>query len=278
MGVLFGLLAALGWGAGDFMLSRVNRAMGPRQTLLVMQLAGLVPIGLVLLARRDIPPGDPDLWLLTMGVTLLNVAATALLYRALAVGTLAIVSPIAATFAMVTAILAFLGGERPEPLALAGVALVLAGVIVVSRAPGEGGAASLAGVPAAMGAAVCYGVFFWLLGPVTDGMGIAWPVLVSRVMTALAALAMLALAREAPQSPPRTIWGAIALATCFDTVAFLSYNTGIMTAYVSVVTALSSIFSAVTVLLAWLILRERLAVSQWAGVATLLVGVLLVSL
>lgn len=277
MGVLFGLLAALGWGTGDFMLSRVSRAIGLRQTLLWAQLLGLGAIGLVLLARRDLPPADPQLWLLALVVNIFNVAGTVLLYRALTIGTLAIVSPIAASFAVVTALLAVAGGERPAPLALAGVALVVAGVIVVSSAGSNDGATSLAGIGAALGAALCYGIFFWLLAPVTAGLGIAWPILVGRALAVLTAVAMLALAREAPRLPPRPAWGTLAVAVSFDTVAFLSYNLGIASAYVSVVAALASIFSAVTVLLAWIILRERLASLQWAGVAAVIAGVLLVS-
>ena len=63
-----------------------------------------------------------------------------------------------------------------------------------------------------------------------------------------------------------------------DTLAFVAFNLGIGSAYTSIVTALASLFSAVTVLLAWAILRERLAPAQWAGVAVILAGVLLVSL
>lgn len=278
MGVLFGLLAALGWGTGDFVLSRISRALGPVQTMLYVQAAGIAAGAAVLLVRRDLPPLEPGLWLLAVGVNLFNLAGTALLYRALSVGTLAIVSPIAASFAAVTAVLALAAGERPEPLALGGLALVMAGVIVVSRAPGAGGAAApLQGAPAAVGAAVCYGVFFWLLSPVTAGLGIAWPVVLGRVIAAGAALLFLAARREAPQPLPRRLWGAVALATTLDTLGFLCYNAGIATAYVSVVTALASIFSAVTVLLAWVLLRERLASSQWAGVAAVIAGVLLVS-
>ena len=278
MGVVFGLLAALGWGTGDFVLSRISRAVGPVQTMLYVQAAGIVASALVLLARRDVPPLDPGMWLFAAGVNLFNLAGTALLYRALAVGTLAIVSPITASFAAVTAVLALAAGERPEPLAIGGVALVMAGVIVVSRAPGAGGgAASLSGVPAAVGAAVCYGFFFWLLEPVTAGLGIAWPGMLGRVGPAVAPLLLLAARREAPAPLPRRLWGAVALATSLDTAGFLCYNLGIATAYVSVVTALASIFSAVTVLLAWVLLRERLASSQWAGVAAVIAGVLLVS-
>ncbi len=280
MGVIFGLLAALGWGTGDFMLSRVNRAIGMRQGLLVVQFVGLLAISLVLLVWRDYPPFDLRLWLLAVGVNLFNVLGTVLLYRAFAIGTLAIVSPVAASFAVVTALLALLGGERPTPPALFGVALVLAGVIVVSRSPAADNAspyASTSGIGSAVGAALAYGVFFWLLGPVTAGLGIAWPILVGRVLAILVALVLLALARERPRLPARRYWGMIALTSTLDTGAFLCYNAGIATAYVSVVTALASVFSAVTVLLAWLLLRERMAASQWAGIAAVLAGVLLVS-
>lgn len=280
MGVIFGLLAALGWGAGDFVLSRIARRIGPLPTLLYVQVAGIAAICLVLVLRRDPLPADPELWALAAGVNLLNVAGTLCLYRALAVGTVAIVSPIAASFAAVTAVLAFIGGERLEPLALAGVALVMGGVVVVSRPPAElpaGAAGQTTGIAAALGAAFAYGVFFYLLGPVTAGMGIAWPVLVGRLLTTAVALALLALRRVVPPRPNRGLLGAAALATSLDTMGFLSYNSGIATAYVSVVTALASIFSAVTVLLAWVVLRERLAASQWAGVAAVLAGVLLVS-
>ncbi len=276
MGVLFGLIAAFGWGAGDFVISRIARKIGPLPTLLYVQLAGLLTICLVLLVRRDPFPADLGVWALAAGVNMLNVVGTLCLYRALAVGTLAIVSPLTASFAVVTALLAVLGGERLAPATLLGVAVVVGGVIVVARAPGAS-AASLEGVPAAFGAALCYGIFFYLLVPVTASMGIAWPVLVARILTgATAALLLLVRREQPPQLTPR-LAGAMLLATSLDTLGFLGYNSGISTAYVSVVTAMASIFSAVTVLLAWVFLHERLAPSQWAGVAAVLAGVLLVS-
>lgn len=279
MGVLYGLIAALGWGMGDFVISRITRRVGALPTLLYVQLAGILSSALVLIVRQDAVPTDPNVWTLAAVVNLLNVAGTLCLYRALAVGTVAIVSPLAASFAVVTALLALLGGERPAPLTLIGVVVVVVGVIVVSRAPGHGGEpASLVGVPAALGAALCYGCFFYLLVPITEAMGIAWPVLIGRVLTAgIAAIALLAWRQSPPPLTPR-LAGTALLATSLDTLGFLSFNSGITTAYVSVVTALASIFSAVTVLLAWVLLRERLARSQWAGVAAVLVGVLLVSM
>ena len=62
-----------------------------------------------------------------------------------------------------------------------------------------------------------------------------------------------------------------------DTVAWLTYIRGTHTSYATVVTALASLFSAVTVILAWRFFRERLAPHQWVGIAVILIGILIVS-
>ncbi|WP_298403810.1 DMT family transporter [uncultured Chloroflexus sp.] len=277
MGIIYGLIAALGWGTGDFLITRATRQLGWQWTLLFAQMAGIVAIGLVLLGRGDpLPPWGPD-WLAAVAVNLLNVTGTLLLYRAFTIGTLAIVSPISASFAAVTAALALLDGETLGMITLAGTGFVIGGVIVVSRGPGTAHT-NLRGVPEAIGVAISFGLFFWLIGDITATFGIAWPVLIGRVVTVLAAAMILAFSRPALPQLTAARGGLIIAASVLDTIAFLSFNTGIATAYVSVVTALASIFSAVTVVLAWLVLRERLARSQWLGVAGILVGVLLVSL
>jgi drug/metabolite transporter (DMT)-like permease len=63
----------------------------------------------------------------------------------------------------------------------------------------------------------------------------------------------------------------------FDTSANIAYNLGISTSLTAVVSVISSLFSAVTVLMAWVFLRERLARWQWVGVAAILAGIALVS-
>ncbi|WP_322490385.1 DMT family transporter [Chloroflexus sp.] len=240
-------------------------------------MAGIVAIRLVLLGRGDpLPPWGPD-WLAAVAVNLLNVTGTLLLYRAFTIGTLAIVSPISASFAAVTAALALLDGETLGMITLAGTGFVIGGVAVVSRGTGTT-PTNLRGVPEAIGVAISFGLFFWLIGDVTATFGIAWPVLIGRVVTVSAAAIILAVSRSALPRLTAAHGKLIIAASALDTIAFLSFNTGIATAYVSVVTALASIFSAVTVMLAWLVLREQLARSQWLGVTGILVGVLLVSL
>jgi drug/metabolite transporter (DMT)-like permease len=277
MGIIFGLLAALGWGGGDFMLSRSTRVIGPFQTMFYVQLVGIGGILLVLLLRHDQPPTGLWPWVLGFSANLFNLVGTLLMYRAFAVGTLSIVSPITASFAVVTTLLALLGGERPGGLALAGTLLVIAGVLVVSRGP-AGAVGPPRGVPEALGSALGFGCYFWGLSFATPLLGIAWPVLIGRLSAMLVAWVLIRLGGARPLRLTLSGWRPVLAAGCFDTIAMLCYNAGIGSAYVTIVTALASIFSAVTVLLAWLFLRERLHLSQWVGVAGLLLGVLLVSL
>jgi drug/metabolite transporter (DMT)-like permease len=134
MGILFGLIAAVGWGTGDFIAGRVSRLFGVIQTMFYVQLCGMISIGALLLLRPAVPAPHAGTWALAALIALGNFAGTLLLYRAFAVGTLSIVAPIASGFAVVTALLALAAGERPAPLALTGAALLIGGVIIVTRA------------------------------------------------------------------------------------------------------------------------------------------------
>jgi drug/metabolite transporter (DMT)-like permease len=203
---------------------------------------------------------------------------TAVLYRAFMVGTLALVAPIAAGYAVVTALLALLTGERPAPLPLAGAALLVAGVIVIASAQPGTSKVTLAGVPEALSSIVLFGVFFWALQFVTPDLGVLWPVLVLRVMKTSAALLVLGRRRTAPGRLTGGTAALVLVAALSGTAAFAAYNLGISTAYTSIVTAVASLSTVVTVMLARTVLHERLSRGQWAGAGVILIGVLLVSL
>src|SRR5215212_822371 len=183
MGVLFGLTAAICWGVADFVVTRIARELGVAQAFFYVQTIGMGLVGLLLLANPAIPAPSADMWLLVVGIGLFNLAGTLLLYRAFAIGTLALVSPIASAFAVVSALLALLAGERPALLALLGALLLVGGVVIVSRSQHNptddrrstiddrtisggrwsvvGGLGSPPGVPEAIGVALCFGVSFW---------------------------------------------------------------------------------------------------------------------
>ena len=277
MGVLYGLTAALCFGLADFVATRATRRVGVLRTLLAVQAIGLLAMAAVVATVGEAPSSSPRAWAAMGGVAVANFLGMVLLYRAFAIGTLSLVSPIASGFAVVTAGFALAAGERPPGLALAGTALLILGVAVASRARGDE-AASLAGVPEALGVTLCFGFSFWALGELTPTLGVFWPVLATRLVQMV--LAWLALRWRPDPSPgmTRSMLPLFAAAGLLDAGALVAFNIGVDTAYTTTTTALASLYSAVTVLLAWAVLHERLDPAQWAGVGVVLAGVLLVSI
>jgi drug/metabolite transporter (DMT)-like permease len=135
------------------------------------------------------------------------------------------------------------------------------------------------GVGWAILAALGFGVMFWFLGfHVVPLVGDAVSVWVMR-LTALISLAVVALpTRQSIRLPHGGVWWMLAAVGFMDTAAFVANNAGLHIGPVSVVSVLASLYGAVTVLLAWIFLRERLERSQWLGIVLIFVGIVCVSI
>jgi drug/metabolite transporter (DMT)-like permease len=279
MSIIYGLSAAVFFGVADLFATKSARRVGVLRTLLAVQVLGLAAMIAVILVKGESPSGSTSAWLEMALISVVSFGGVLLLYRAFAIGTLSLVSPIASGFAVVTAGLALAAGERPPGLAVAGALLLVGGVTVVSRS-GDARGATIAGVPEAVGATVGFGIYFWALGELTPELGVYWPVIVTRSVELVLAVALLWLwpPPPIPVDEVRSTFPFFVAAAVLDTAALLAFNLGVDSAFTTTTTALTSLYSAVTVLLAWGILRERLARAQWAGVGVVLAGVFLVSL
>ncbi len=135
------------------------------------------------------------------------------------------------------------------------------------------------GVGWAVLAAVGFGFMFWFLGfHVIPLVGDAVSVWVMR-LTALVSLAIFALpTRQSLRLPHGRIWWQLAAVGVMDTAAYVSNNAGLHIGPVSVVSVLASLYGAVTVLLAWIFLRERLERTQWLGIVLIFAGIICVSI
>jgi drug/metabolite transporter (DMT)-like permease len=291
MGILLGLLAALGWGTADFIARGSTRQIGTIRTLFYMQFVGAFVLGAYLLVSgelRRIVAGVPvEMWLLALVTALLGIASSFMLYRSFEIGVISIVSPIAASYAAITVVLALFSGETLTIVRAVGVIASLVGVVLasISRQSSYEDEAQVRrftvppGVLPAVAAAIGYGVSFWLVGfyiiPVFGGIV---PVFVSRWTTIGALLIAAAFVRLNLRPPGTRAWLPLVSVGVLDTMGMTSSTFGVLTEQVSIVTVLSSLFSAVTVLLAWIFLREQLAWTQWLGIAIIFGGIALVSL
>jgi drug/metabolite transporter (DMT)-like permease len=284
MGILLSLSAALCWGVSDFFAAFVTRRIGAIRAQLIIQSLSLLAIATFLAARGTLWAVSPQVWWLGLSLGFVQCIGVLLLYRAFEIGTLSIVAPIASSFVVFTALLAWLGGERTAPLALCGALLLFVGVVLVTQSPKDTEmqtTASRAGVGEAMAAAVFISIVFWQFDKLSQQSSLLWPLLPLRICTVTGAALILLLTKPPlPKTPDENhlpLSPLILVVTVVESMAWLSFNAALKSASTTVATALSSLFAAVTIFLAWLFLKERLARIQWAGVAVILIGVLMVS-
>jgi drug/metabolite transporter (DMT)-like permease len=174
--------------------------------------------------------------------------------------------------------IALLVGEQIAPPALVGLFVVVIGVALSSLGRDESGVQGNQGIGLAIlssfGYAGVFALFGFVLTPVLGGI---IPVWVSRV-TCVTIFTLAFLIMRRPFGPPRdrATWLAILGVGVLDTVGFTAYAIGTTGDSVAV-SVLSSLFAAVTVLLAWIFLRERPRSIQWVGIAAIFAGLILVS-
>jgi drug/metabolite transporter (DMT)-like permease len=282
--VLLGLTAALSWGTNDFLIRFAGRDEGPFRTMLFGQLAGLLVLtawllldgqAVLALAGR----AGALAWAAALLAVPANLLATFAFFRAITRGTVALVSSIAASYGAVTALLSIAFGERIALLGAVGIGSAVFGVALA--ASGHDGARTGAprGVGLALLAAACYGIGFWLQGrfavpqlgpliPVWMYYAAGLPVLVAGGRLTRQSLAL-------PRPGHRML---LLITGTLGVLAYLAFAAGLNTGRIAEVTVLSSLATGVTTMLARLILRERLAPRQWAGICAILAGILLIDL
>lgn len=304
MGVLLGLVAAISWGLGDYLIASLTRRIGTYRALCATQIGSLLSWVVLLIVLHKTTDGtlsrSSNLWGIAFLAAVCHVGALLLTYRSFEIGTLSLVSPIISSFSVVTALLALVSGEHIPGLKLLGAGLLVVGIVLATRAPGEG-KSHMAGVPEAILSALGFGLMFWLFARVEGGLGYIWPLILMKVMATSSSLWIVSRQKQSTASSPEgagtehtetentetehdafntpLVWFLAAGVAFSDTLAWVVYTYGVrQEKYVAVVTAVASLFSVVTVLLAWAFLRERLSRNQWAGIGIIFLGILLVSL
>lgn len=278
MSYLLALCAAALYGAADFAGGLSTRRAGTTQVVVASQACGLVLLALALLVLPAASPTRADLlWGVVAGLT--GGIGVGLLYRGLAIGTMAVVAPTTAVCAVVIPVVAsFALGERPAPLALAGIALGVVSIILISRprttTDAERGRADAAVIGTALASGVAIGCFLLALARTRTEAGM-WPLLVSRTVS-VSLFTAIAIATEQTLRMPAPVFRLALVAGVGDIVANALYLVAARMGPLSGVVTLSALYPASTVLLARVVLDERLAPWQIVGVAAALVAILMI--
>ena len=241
--------------------------------LLAQQVAGALLCGAVILATAEALPDGRTVWLSLLAGTAGAVALGAF-YRALALGTMSIVAPISASGAVVPVIVGIAGGDRPTALQAAAIPVIFAGVILASREVHEHeerATAARTSIALALFAALAFGVYFSITDAVAED-SVLWLLILGRA-AAIALLAGVLVARPPEVRPARRDLLPLAAIGALDLLATGLYALATTEGLLSIVAVVGALYPIATVLLARIVLGERLRREQQAGVALAFLGV-----
>jgi drug/metabolite transporter (DMT)-like permease len=271
--VVFGLLASLSWGSGDFSGGLASRRATASSVVIAAYAAGFaLLIGLALVWREHFPSGMDMLWGGLAGV----VGAIGLIafYSALSIGRMGIAAPVSAvlTAALPVIFSAFTEG-LPGPLQFVGFVLALLAITLISRPEPAKGRPE--GIGLALLAGCGFGCFFILISRVSHNATF-WPLAVARFTSVLFLLVFVGTRRQ-PVLPGRKVIPLVLLAGILDAIGNAFFVLAAHSGRLDVASVLSSLYPAATVLLAALLLRERVTRVQGIGILLALLAVPLIS-
>ncbi len=276
MGILFALLAAGAYGVSDFIGGLASRRVSAMNVLLISYPVG----GLLMAALLGLYGGPVSAntlaWSLAGGVA--GMTGVALLYSALALAPMNVISPITAVMSAVVPVFAgVIKGERPHLLAWLGIALGLVAVVLISRQPSDHPQGPIGWKPLTMAvvAGIGFGVYFVCLAESDQNSGL-WPVVISRACSSVLVLPLVLTGGRYVRMQLPVLWLA-AVAGTLDASANVAFLLASRHGLLSLSGVITALYPAGTVLLAVLILKESTGKVQRAGLGLATAAVVLLT-
>jgi drug/metabolite transporter (DMT)-like permease len=271
--IALALGASLAWGVADFFGPLKGRTLGALRVLLYAQLGGLTLIAVLIAIRGKGPESAAALFAVPAAIS--GTLGLYAYYRGIAVGAISVLAPIAGISATVPVIVGIASGEHLSGVTAAGIACALIGVFFASREPGREGPRIAAGVGLALLAALGFGGYFVPMHAAGHA-DFWWASLLFRATSTLVVVAAILIRRPNVAVAVVQI-PVLALIGIGDMLGNLFFAAASRGGLVSVTSVLASLYPIVTVVLARVVLAERVARSQEAGVVLTLAGVALIA-
>lgn len=277
LSIVFGLTSALAWGAADFSGGLASRKTGAYRAVLFGETVGFsvfLPVALLV--------GEPALdgrsLILAALAGALGTLGLLLLYHALATGSMSIAAPVSALMSAVLPVIVGSASEGfPGPVTFLGFGFALTAVWLVSQSRDgvKDVLSHLSALRLPLIAGLGFGSFFVLMHA-SAGKGIWWPIVVAR-SAGLLVISMFMLLRRDSWSVPRSVWPVIIINGVLDVAANTFFILAGRSGRLDIAAVLGSLYPGGTVLLAWLVLKERLARIQWLGILSALIAIVLLA-
>jgi drug/metabolite transporter (DMT)-like permease len=271
--IVLSLVSSLMWGMSDFAGGLLSKR---RPAIVIVGIGACVGVALasvaVVLHDGWHGPYGWAWWGVAAGAS--GAAGLVCYYLALSTGTMGVVAPVTSLGTVVPVIVGLASGETPSTVTAAGIAVAIVGIVLTSGPEFTGGASMRPVAIAAVGG-VCFGFFFVCMdrGSNSSALLTLW----AMRMTVAIPFIVVALSKRSMFGIRGLDYLWIVGIASFDLGANLTFGIASTKGYVSITSVLASLFPVVTVLLARIVLNERLRNVQKAGVAVTMTGVALIS-
>lgn len=271
--IVLGLTSAAFWGAGDFCGGLATKSTQVYRVIISSQIVSLILLLALALATHEAPlPIERLLW--SCGAGMFGAAGLIALYRALAEGHMGVAAPVSAVVAAAVPVIAGTFIEGPPGLPqLIGFGLAFAAVWLVSRTDHVEIHRRDLGLPFIAG--LCFGIFFVIIGS-ASGSNVWWPLVAARIGS-LTLLLSITFIRRQPRLIEKSHLAIVVLIGVMEVGGNACYILARQAGRLDVAAVLASLYPAGTVLLARLVLKERMGRTQSVGVAAALAAIVLIT-
>lgn len=283
MVIVFALAAAVLYGSADFLGGAASRRLRAASVLTVSAPVGAAVLLVAALVAGGSPTAAAIPWAAASGAC--GGVGLIVFYAGLAAGPMRVVAPVSALVSTVLPVgVAIAAGERPGPAVYAGGFICVLATVLVSMEASKPDAPSAhppvaRGLAYGTGAGIMFGLFFLFLREAATS-GVLWPSALSRSTGAVILLGVAVWAGAPPAwrgASPRVLAAVIGSGT-IDAIANVCYVLATRAGLFGVAVVLTSLYPGVTVLLARLVLGERIRPLQLAGLLLAIAGIAVVSM
>jgi len=279
LSILYGLSAALGWGAGDFTGGLASRKTGAYRAVFYSEAIGIVFLFIVLgISAESIP--SLGILLIAMVAGAIGTFGLILLYRAMTTGLMSVAAPVSALLAASLPVLVGIFKEGvPKTLTVFGFGFALFAIWMISQSAGSVTdiLAHLADLKLPLLAGIGFGSYFILMHEATSSGATVWPMMASRIGGTIFIAAYMLISRTSWKVEDTSAWLMLTLNGLLDILGNVFFILAGQAGRLDVAAVLSSLFPGATVVLAWIFLKERLSRHQWIGIAAALIAIVLMS-
>ena len=275
LSIIYGILSAATWGAGDFAGGLSSRKVGAYRAVFYADFIGLLILIVSYFVYREPFPSTSG-WINSLLGGALGSFGLLILYHSLSIGQMSIAAPVSALFAaLLPVIVGALTEGFPSAIQLTGFVLALAAIWLISQGDGKFHISRLSDLRFPILAGVGFGSYFiFIHNAAGDPNSFLWPMIISRAAGTVLVF-FIVFGRGETFVVPHNAWGVVLLNAALDLTGNFFYILASKSGRLDIAAVLSSLYPGSTVILAWLLLKEHLSRMQLVGILLALAAIFL---